>query len=222
MIKDIYMDKMPQRPPIFLVEDLETLRLLTDPLRLQIIEMLTPEPQTVNQVAGKLGLANSRLYYHFNLLEKHGLIEVVETHMVNNMLEKLYWLAAEDIEIDKALLDFSSGDVQENLTSIISSSLEATRSEMLRSLQARTFNLEHGAKPVPRDIIIQSTRKRLKDETYEDFMERLRAILKEFSELPEETGEGEDINYFSLACFLYPNFYYEEDQEMTKGTETHD
>jgi len=216
------MNEMPQRPPIFLVEDLETLRLLTDPLRLQIIEMLTPEPQTVNQVAGKLGLSNSRLYYHFNLLEKHGLIEVVETHMVNNMLEKLYWLVAEDIEIDKALLDFSSGEVQENLTSIISSSLEATRSEMLRSLQARTFNLEHGAKPVPRNIIIQSTRKRLKDETYEEFMERLRVILKEFSELPEETGAGEDISYFSLACFLYPNFYYEEDQEMTKGTETHD
>ena len=50
-------------------------------------EPSTPAPPAVNQVAGKLGLSNSRLYYHFNLLEKHGLIEVVETHMVNNNQE---------------------------------------------------------------------------------------------------------------------------------------
>jgi len=202
-----------QRAAVFMVSDLETLRVLTDPLRLQILEVLDQKPQTVNQVAEKLGHSGSRLYYHFNLLEKHGLIEVVERRMVNNMVEKLYWLTAEDIEIDKSLLEFSHDGLQEGLVNLISSSLEATRKEMLRSFQARSFQLDHGAQPIPRDVVIQSTKKRLKDETYQAFLKKLRSLLKEFRDLPEETGVGEDINSFSIACYLYPNFYYEETKE---------
>lgn len=203
------MENKPQRKPVLLIEDLETLRIITDPLRLQIIDILSAKPMTINQVANQLGLSSSRLYYHFNLLEERGLIEVVETRMVNNLMEKRYWLAAEEIEIDKVLLDFSSGKARENLVSVVTSSLEAIRSEILRSLQARSFNLEQGARPIPRDMIINSLRKRLSDETYQKFIKRLQSLIKEFSELPEETGSGDDINYFSLACFLYPNFYYE-------------
>lgn len=212
------MENKPQRKPVILIEDLETLRIITDPLRLQIIDILSPKPMTINQVASRLGLSSSRLYYHFNLLEERGLIEVVETRMVNNLMEKLYWLAAEEIEIDKSLLDFSSGEARENLVRVVTSSLEATRSEILRSLQARSYNLEQGARPVPRDMIISTLQKRLSDETYQNFIERLRSLIKEFSELPEETDTGEESNYFSLACYLYPNFYYEnkDDEERAK------
>ena len=203
-----------QRKQLFLVSDLETLRILMDPLRIQILEVLSPEPQTVNQVAEQLGHSSSRLYYHFNLLEEHGLINVVQTRAVNNMIEKLYWTIAEYIEIDKALLEFSPKKVQENLFGLITSSLDVTRADMIRSLEARSFNLEHGAKPTPRDMIIQTTRKRLKDETYEKFISQLKSLLQTFSDLPEETGSGEDVNYYSLACYAYPNFYYESKNEQ--------
>ena len=217
------MDDKYKRDAVFVVDDLETLRILTDPLRMQILEMLDSEPQTVNQVAEKIGLTSSRLYYHFNLLEEYGLIQVVETRAVNNMIEKLYWVVAEDIDIDKSLLEFSPQKVQEGLFSVISSSLDSTRSEMLRSLQARRHNLDHGAKPNPRDLVIQKTRKRLTDEVYQDFVKRVRQLLKDFANLPEAREEGEDVNFFSLACFLYPNFYFEneqnKDQEKTEGNE---
>ena len=211
------MDGKFVRKPVYLVEDLETLRAITDPLRLQILELLAPEPQTVNQVAKKMGHAASRLYYHFNMLEKLGMIGVYQTRMVNNLVEKLYWLTAEDIEIDKGLMDFSQSEVQESLAGLIASSLEFVQADMLRSIQARTYHLEQGAKPIPRDIILQSTRKRLSDETYEQFKTKLRALLKEFSELPEETRKGDDVNYFSLACYMYPNFYYEEDETESEA-----
>ena len=217
------MEENQARDPVFIVDDLETLRILTDPLRMQILEILDPEPQTVNQVAEKIGLTSSRLYYHFNLLEEHGLIRVVETRAVNNMIEKLYWVVAEDIEIDKALLEFSPHKVQEGLFSLIASSLDSTRSEMLRSIQARRHNLDHGAKPNPRDLVIQKTSKRLTDEVYQDFVKRFRQLLKDFANLPEAEGQGEDVNYFSLACFLYPNFYFTneqvEEQDETEGNE---
>jgi hypothetical protein len=36
---------------VFWVKDLDTLKALMDPLRLQIIELLAPKPQTINLIA---------------------------------------------------------------------------------------------------------------------------------------------------------------------------
>ena len=203
------MEKL-HRIPIFMVSDLETLKVLTDPLRLQILELLDPKPQTVNDIANKLGLSSSRLYYHFNMLEQHGLINVVETRMVNNMFEKLYWLTAENIDVEKDLLNFSSESGQENVTKIITSSLDATREDILRSIQARKFHINSGGKPNPREMILSSSKKRLKDETYQAFVKQLNELTKAFSALTEEIGEGQDINVFSFVCYLYPSYYFDE------------
>jgi DNA-binding transcriptional ArsR family regulator len=207
------MGEKRQRKPMFIIEDLETLKVLTDPLRMQILVLLDPEPQTVNQVAEKLGLSSSRLYYHFNMLEDHGLIEVIQTRTINNMIEKLYWVTAEDIDINKELLNFSSETGQENITNMISSSLEVIREDIMRSLQARKFHLEQGGKPNPRNMIMVNSKKRLKDKIYQQFITRLNAFIKEFNELPEETESGEDVNIFSLACYLYPSFYFDEESD---------
>jgi DNA-binding transcriptional ArsR family regulator len=204
------MDGKQERSPVFMVEDLETLRILTDPLRMEILQILDPEPQSINQVAEKLGLSASRLYYHFKILEEHGLISVVQTRMVNNIVEKFYWLTAEDIDFDKSLFEFSSETGQENVERLVLSYLESTRMDMMRSIQARRTKLVNGAKPIPRDMIIVSSKKRIKDETYQVFIQRLKDLLEEFSTLPEEKSEAEDVNTFSLACFAYPNYYYEE------------
>lgn len=213
------MTRMPEREPVFSIEDLDTLRMITDPLRFQIMEILDREPLSVNQVADKMGLSASRLYYHFKLLEEHGLIQVVDTRRINNIIEKFYWLTAEDIDINKELLNFSSETGAENIARMVSSSLDATREDILRSLNARKFNLEKGAKPNPRDMIMIHNKARLSDATYQDFIVRLRALIKEFSELPEETRDGEDVSVFSLICYAYPSYYYETNQDNDERQE---
>ena len=60
--------------PVLMVNDLETLKILADLLRNQILEILAPEKLTINQMTEKLGLTPSKLYYHINLLEKYGFI----------------------------------------------------------------------------------------------------------------------------------------------------
>ncbi len=207
------MRKTPSRKPVFTIDDLDTLRIITDPLRFQIIEILDREPLSVNQVAEKMGLSASRLYYHIKLLEEHGLIQVVDTRRINNIIEKFYWLTAEDIDFDRELLNFASEGGAENIARMVTSSLDATREDILRSLQARKFNLEKGAPPNPRDMVMIHSKRRLSDATYQAFISRLQALMKEFSELPEETREGEDVSVFSLICYAYPSYYYEEMQE---------
>jgi len=211
------MGKQIKRNPVFVVEDLETLRVLTDPLRLQILEVLNQKPQTVGQVADKLGLASSRLYYHFNMLEERGLIKVVETRTISNMIEKIYWVTAEEIEFNKELLNFSLEGGQENFVKVINSSLDSVREDMMRSLQARKYSLEHGAKEIPRNMILINTKKRLKDKDFQAFTKRFKKLLKEFGDMPEEEDAVENANVYSLACYLYPSFYYEDGNDNKRG-----
>ncbi len=206
------MIKLPELNPHYLIQDLDTLKVLTDPLRMQILELLNAEPQTVGQVAKKLGLAKSRLYYHFNLLEKHAFIQVVETHMVNNMLEKVYWVTAKDIDIDPELLNFASQEGQRNVFNVIGSALDATREDIMRSLQARQISLDRGAEPHPRDMVILNAKKRMTQATYQEFVEAFKILLKKFSEVPDAEPGQADVNVFSIACYLYPGYDFDEEE----------
>ena len=75
------------------ITDLESLKVLADPLRLSILEYLM-KPSTVKRIAEKLGKPPTKLYYHFNLLEQHGLIQLVDTRVVSGIIEKHYQATA--------------------------------------------------------------------------------------------------------------------------------
>jgi len=209
------------KQPVFIINDLETLKVMTDPLHLQIFELLNPEPQTVNQVAQKMGTSGSRLYYHFSLMESVGLVRVVETRQVNNIIEKVFWVTAEDIEIDRDLMNFSSKSGQDNIVRFMLSSLDATREDILRSLQARSKALEHGAPAHPRKMVVQKIKKQLKDETYNQFVEELKILLKTFDDLPDEDDGMEQTSVYTVACYLYPSFAFGGDNPIDKTEEYH-
>src|SRR5512145_3269846 len=92
----------------YTVNDLETLKVLADPLRIHIIELVTHEPRTVKQVAADLTLPPTKLYYHFKLLEERGLIQVVDTRIVSGIVEKQYQATALSYHVNKTLLSPTS------------------------------------------------------------------------------------------------------------------
>ena len=126
-----------EQPGSYIVRDYETLKVIADPLRAQILEILLPEPLNVKQVAERLGLAPSKLYYHFGLLEKIGLVVVADTRQIANIVEKTYRVAARSIEVDPALFNFTTEAGKENLNTALMATLDATRDDVARSLQAR-------------------------------------------------------------------------------------
>ncbi len=90
----------------YIIRDLVTLKVIAEPLHTQIYAALVPEPMTIKQVGEQLGIAPTKLYYHFNLLEGAGLIRVVETRAVSSIVERLYWVIAENLEVAPELLSF--------------------------------------------------------------------------------------------------------------------
>ena len=94
---------MPREETPVEITDLATLDLLNDPLRLRIISLLD-EPRSVRDVAERLDVPVTRLYYHFNMMEEAGLIKIVETRKVGAMLQKLYEAAGTHYRPGKDLL----------------------------------------------------------------------------------------------------------------------
>jgi DNA-binding transcriptional ArsR family regulator len=199
---------------IFVIKDLETLRVIADPLRPQILELLVHDAQTVKQVAEKLGLAPGKLYYHFSLLEKHGLIEVAETRQVANMIEKLYRATASEIDLEPSLLSFSTDQGKESIHTLLTSALDSTREDLQRSLQARAYNLERGAKPRPRKAFVKRGLSRIPDELADEFSERLLALIDEFESLDDPPrAEGEALQSYALTVAFYPSYFYQDELE---------
>ena len=156
---------MKQSGKTFIIEDRETLKVMVDPLRSQILEILLSTPHTIKQTAGKLGLAASKLYYHFNLLEKHGLIDVVETRMVGNLEEKRYQAVSTDFELAPGLINTSTEDGKAVANEVFVNTIDATRDDLLRSLQARYFQLDHGAPEHPRHVVLNRVVSRIPEIT---------------------------------------------------------
>lgn len=207
--------KKKKEPKSFRIKDLETLRALSDPLRMQIVELLS-DPLTVKQVAEKLGLAPGKLYYHFNTLEKLGLIEVAETRMVANMVEKVYRARADMLDVDPSLFRFSKEGGNEPLNMAVTSIIDATRDDLIRSFQARQFQLEQGAKEQPRRAIINRLISRLPEARVAEFQEKLIKLLKEFERENDKPSGKSDLHPYALTVAFYPSFYFEAPEKEKK------
>ena len=204
--------------PSLTISDMDTLKVLADPLRHQILEVLTRETLPVKEIGARLGLTPGRLYYHVNLLEKHGLIQVVHTKMVSGIQEKHFRVSAMDFEIDRGLLSQSTSQGRESIHSVVAATLDATRDDVLRSVEARFFELDRGAEEKPRNVIISRHKGNLTEAQVADFQARLVALVEDIERAQNAAPEqGEGLHPYALLLAFYPSFYYSEDQGSESG-----
>ena len=70
--------------------EVATLKALADPTRIQILLELGDGSKTVKEVAAALSVGPTKLYYHFKILERAGLIRVTRRRMVSGIEERTY------------------------------------------------------------------------------------------------------------------------------------
>ena len=195
----------------YIIRDIETLKVVVDTLRSQILELLVKNPQTVSQAAVKLGASPNKLYYHFNLLQKHGLIEVAETHLVANIIEKVYKATARHIDVEASLLSWSTDEGKEAMHTFITPVIDTTREDLVRSLQARQFQLDQGAAEHPRQIVISREVSHLPEEKLDEFVQRINALIADFCD-SDSGAPTSDSPSHALAIAFYPTFYFEQSE----------
>jgi len=199
------------------ISDLETLKVLADPLRLSIIELLT-KPSTVKRVANKIGKPPTKLYYHFNLLEKHGLIKMVDTRIVSGIVEKHYQTAAYSFRVNRDLLTPGMEGFDENFDVMLNGIFADARDDLRSSLIAG-ITVPGEDVPVSKQLRLQRTRVWLNEEQAETFYAKLNALLEEYSRFKDDDQlqpEDPDADPYSLLMLLHPSNRTRKDEADTE------
>ncbi len=182
--------------------DPATLKVLADPIRSFVIYSLVPAAKTVKVLAQELGCPTTRLYYHMQQLEKHGLIFVERTALVSGIVEKHYRAAAREWVLDRG--SFMSGG-----------SLDRSRSDALLSFvfdQSRieiAHALEDGRIdpvlrwPAPGALMAVRNVLKLDDAQAARLYERLHDFWVEYDRIAHEPAENG--RFYALVAALYPN-----------------
>lgn len=110
------------------IRDLETVRLLSDPLKLQLLQAFADAPKTTKQVAAELGENITKLYRHVDALHDSGLLEVVEERQKRGTIERTFRAVAQRFEADHSL--FSDADSNEG-ADVAREMLRVTEAEIL-------------------------------------------------------------------------------------------
>ncbi|HQZ91189.1 MAG TPA: helix-turn-helix domain-containing protein [Thermomicrobiales bacterium] len=74
----------------YVIDSIEKLRVVSNPLRMQIINTLIPAPRTVKEVGDLLDIKSNTLYYHVGELEAAGMIELVGAIVKSGIQHKYY------------------------------------------------------------------------------------------------------------------------------------
>lgn len=203
------MPKLLPINPSYTIADLETLKDLSDPLRMRIFDQIglanqREELRTVKQLAEELNTSASKLYYHINLLEKHGVIKVAETQIVSGILEKHYQVAAHAITIGRELLGtgISLDEKAAAIMGLLDGALDATRADMLKFLQAAVADEDVAKKFSSRGGQITRENARITLAQAEEFSRRLLALVDEFQQM--SAPENEDAVIYGYTVVFYP------------------
>lgn len=194
-----------------IVDDLETLKVLSDPLRLRIRELMA-KPATVKQVAAKLDLPPTKLYYHINLLEKHALIVLVDTRLVSGIVEKHYQISSYRLQLAKQLLSASEDPEGEGLSLAINSIFESTRNDLWQSVRDRTMELDDEGER-HKSISIHSGKIKLTEEQAIDFYQELNDLFERFGKLSHEQKDLPTAKTYRNLYVLFPMKSDDEDSE---------
>jgi DNA-binding transcriptional ArsR family regulator len=147
------------------VPNLESLRVIADGRRHEILTALIREPLTVRALAEQLRLPRTRLYYHLELLERHGFVRVVHTRMVSGALERTYRAVARTFRVDRsALSDTAAAAIDEAQATILQAVAEDMRSR----------------RDVTRDPLVARAFVRLNARRYAELEARVRALVAEY------------------------------------------
>ncbi len=200
-------DQQPYKPEAeFNINDLETLKVLADPLRLNIVELCTQAPRTVKQVASVLNLPPTKLYYHIKQLEERSLIRVVDTRIVSGIVEKQYQAAAFNYRVDRELFSLTSQAGKEGLNVMLAGLFDDTREDIRNSAEADVLDVspdDDDDKPLNRSLLISRNTFHLPPDVAEDFYHRLKALVREYTDTEDSTVDSEQP--YGLLIALYPS-----------------
>jgi DNA-binding transcriptional ArsR family regulator len=135
--------KAPEPAAEMVITDVEQLKAISDPLRLQLLERISGEPGrtwTAKELAADLETKQTKLYHHLALLEQRGFIRVAATRVVSGIQEKRYRATASSFRVDRSLLTGADSEVA--TAGALDAIFDKARGEIMAGLRSGAINLD--------------------------------------------------------------------------------
>lgn len=181
-------------PRYVVIDDIHAIRALAHEIRMAALDELysTHRAYTATDLAARYGVSASSMSYHLRELEKYGFIQRVE-HEGDGRHK--YWQA---VAVTLRVAGFDPQAQSEN--ALVTAHIESMRKRVADEVRRRaeTKGVQEG-KIYP---VISSSLLTLSEDQAEEFMQRLYALLEEFTLTSAEFPEGGDahrIHYFISA-----------------------
>ena len=101
---------------IFVLRELEQIKAISHPYRIEILECFEEEqPATAKQIADKMGEPHAKINYHIKTLQKVGILDLVDERVKSGIIEKYYLPSAKTFVIDKSIMNSGDKGVIESL-----------------------------------------------------------------------------------------------------------
>ena len=124
--------------PERVVADVETLKALSDPLRLRILETMVSRSDStwsVKELAAQLDVPQTRLYHHIELLVERDLIRLASQRLVSGIVESRYRVAALSFRLDRRLLSSQPGG-NDGPRELLHTVFDSARDDVAAALEA--------------------------------------------------------------------------------------
>ena len=135
--------ELPEPAAEMVITDVEQLKAISDPLRLQLLERISGEPGrgwTAKELAEDLPTKQTKLYHHLALLEERGFIRVAATRIVSGIQEKRYQATARSFRVERSLITGAGSEVA--MAGALDAIFDKARGEIMAGLRNGAINLD--------------------------------------------------------------------------------
>ncbi|WP_027344876.1 winged helix-turn-helix domain-containing protein [Hamadaea tsunoensis] len=187
-------DVLPRR----VIEDVATLKALADPIRMAILEAAMGEPNrtwTAKEFAGLVGIPPTKIYYHLNQLEKHDLVQIRDTRVVNGIIEKQYGAGQLDLTFTRRT---DEDDDAGGLRAVVAAQLNRVRDDIDEGLSSGTMSGSADS-PLHERMLVSNASASISEQQVGEFREALLELIQRF----EKKGSGD--HRFTMLVALHPS-----------------
>jgi hypothetical protein len=174
------------------------LRLLADPLREHLVNVLVPRARTVAQVAQGLGCAPTRLYRHVQLLLDAGLLVVEREVKVRGVVERHYRSAARTLRLRRPQFAAAAGEA--GTEAILAYVLDQSRRDIAGAVAAGRIDPVH-VYPDLRAVLAWRSVARVTAAEHARLQQRARALYDEIERLGRRPAPKGELFALSIAWF---------------------
>jgi hypothetical protein len=172
------------------------LKALADPIRMTLLDLTMGQPDrtwTARELAAQVGVLPTNIYYHLNMLERHDLLQVRDTRVVNGIIEKHYGAGQYNVTFHRR-----AGEGHDESRELVLQAIDKVRDEVHDGLKMESMTIDPEA-PDSERMMVSTSIVHIPEEQIAGFRAELVQMVNRY-----EGGPHSDCR-FTVMVAIYPS-----------------